>query len=88
VVYYNVFLTSSDWTMPFSSPNFDDFLNTQSNSHTGNTRLAIMILHARKPRLTKGLGCGLSMSLATAAAHLLRECPPGGLVSPLIIRST
>jgi hypothetical protein len=30
----------------------------------------------------------LSMSRATAAAHLSRECPPGGLVSPLIIRST
>lgn len=86
--YYNVFLTAWDWTMPFSSPSFDDCVNAQSNSHTGNKRLAIIIVHARKPRLTNGLGCGLSMSRATAAAHLSRECPPGGLVSPLIIRST
>ena len=85
---YDVFLTISDWTMLFSSPSFDDFANAQSNKHTGNRRLAIIMVHARKPRLMNGLGCGLSMSRATAAAHLSRECPPGGFVSPLITLST
>ena len=85
---YDVFLTFSDWTMLFSSPSFDAFVNTQSKNQTGNRRLAIIIVHARKPRLMNVLGLGLSMSRTTAAAHLSRECPPGGFVSPLIIRST
>jgi len=85
---YSVFLTLSDWTIPFNSPNLDACVNTQSNNHTGNKMLATIIVHARKPRLTNRFGCGLSMSRATAAAHLSRECPPDGFVSPLIIRST